>query len=943
MSIEGIGKGVVDDLSALIEEQLPEFVQSDHTTFTTFLYAYYEFLEREGNALEVGRTLNIRNDIDRTVDEFVEYFKRNYLVDIPDNILADKRLFLKHVKDFYQAKGTSKSIILLFRLLFNEEVEIYYPKNDMLRVSDGNYSTDIIINLKEVTGPVADSIGGSIVQENNRDDPNINRATALIENFVSFAVANETIHQFTITENTRIGEFIAGQTVTIATESGDVTGVVDEIITGYNVAFGGAYYNSSDSLTTVNLQPKIEKEDDSGYILTEDNNIIVSEEIGSSAQFDITGTSRGGIDKYYIDNPGTGYEVGDELTYTETNLGTNASAKVSRVAGAIRLENGSDFLLQEDGGKILDDSDTTGAIYDIDIIDEGINYSSLPIVSVSSESGSGATIYAGSTNIGRVTGISRTNLGTGYFQPPLVVPIYNIRVTDTTGSFSEGETIRTKPFRVLLENDDEIVLESGDRMLSEDDYFVTGTILSIDTDRSLIKAQPTSSIRPPEERVGTKYRAYGVTSGAEANVAEFSAADIRPTIGTVSRSEGVLFGADGRISESSKNIQDSFYYQDFSYVIKVGQSINIWRDAVKRILHPVGLALFGEVSVRTSVRANVYGGSTARLNAASPQFRPIEIAIEKLLDCIATPRFQKIELEIFTETAKATLFPTRLLLEDGTGILLEDSNETMTNKGKNYLRGEEHYIGTEPGAVIPKLQYPMFTTPMSNIDATIQMLKDVTLFLREGSAAFDNSVNIPDSPNNETADGNQANRAKATPDVILLLQTFEQYINDLTVGHSTTKVLEIYKEIANVAQAVQNAVVLLLPTIESNDTLEVLTTSKMNLIINSVLHDRYLTESFGSAKLGPTGYSFERFKFLYPPYTSGTRSIDRGGQIYRDTYDSSVLTENYTGSNTSNDDYWDTYSNFQIKHIQDLQLEDLVDYPGRKTNFTFDSEIFLRD
>jgi hypothetical protein len=940
---DNISAGVVDKLSAMVNEQLPEFVQSDHSTFVTFLEAYYEYLEQENKALEVSRTINLRNDIDRTVDEFVTYFKKNYLIDIPDNILADKRLFLKHVKDFYQAKGTSKSVILLFRMLFNEEVELYYPKNDMLRVSDGQFSTDTIINLKQVTGPTADTIGNQIVQENNPFDPDINRATALVENVLSFAVANEFIHQFTLTDNTQIGTFVAGQTVTISTSEGLVTGVVDEIITGYEVAFPGAYYTSGDTLITSNLQPAIEKEDESGNILTEGGDTLVQEPIGSSAQFDITATGRGGIDKYYIVDQGSGYQVGDELTYSETNLGTNSQARVSRVAGAILMENGSDFITNENGTKILDESDSAGNIYDIQIIDEGVNYASLPLVDVDSDTGSGAKILAGSTGIGRVTGVSRTNLGTGYAQAPLVVPIYNIIVGESAIPWANGETIRTKPFRVLLENSDEIVLESGDRMLSEDDTFVTGQILSIDNDRNLIKAVPTSAIPPPEERIGTKYRAYGVASGAEAPVREFSAADIRPTIGTVSRSEGVLFGANGRISESSKSIQDSFYYQDFSYVIKVGQSINVWRDAVKRILHPVGLALFGEVSVRTSVKARVYGGSSIKLNSLDTRFRELKQIIETTLDCVAVPQMQKLELEIFTETAKATLFPTRLLTEDGYGILLEDSFEVNSNKGKNYLRGEENYVGTEPGAVIPKLQYPSFSTPMANIDATMQFLKDVTLFLREGSAAFDNSVNVPASPDNATADGNQSGRTDATPDVTILLQTFEEYINDLTVGHSTTRVLEIYKEIANIAQSIENTVVLLLPTIESDDDLKVLTSSKTHLIINSVLQDRYLTESFGSARLGPTGYSFERFKFLYPPYTSGTRTIDRGGQIYRSAYDSSVLTDNYTGSNTSNDDYWDTYSNFQIKHIEDLKLEDLVDYPGRKTNFTFDSEIILRD
>ena len=115
-------------ISSIISEQLLEFVQSDHPTFITFLDAYYEFLEQHGEAVEVTRNSRIYNDIDLTVDAFVDYFKKNFLVDIPDNIINDKRTLLKNIKDFYQSKGTDKSIILLFRMLFNEEVSIYYLK-----------------------------------------------------------------------------------------------------------------------------------------------------------------------------------------------------------------------------------------------------------------------------------------------------------------------------------------------------------------------------------------------------------------------------------------------------------------------------------------------------------------------------------------------------------------------------------------------------------------------------------------------------------------------------------------------------------------------------------------------------------------------------------------------------------------------------------------------
>ena len=55
------------------------------------------------------------------------------------------------------------------------------------------------------------------------------------------------------------------------------------------------------------------------------------------------------------------------------------------------------------------------------------------------------------------------------------------------------------------------------------------------------------------------------------------------------------------ISESSKKIQDSLYYQDYSYVVKVSESINKWRDALKRAVHPSGFYVTGEVNIATQL------------------------------------------------------------------------------------------------------------------------------------------------------------------------------------------------------------------------------------------------------------------------------------------------------------------------------------------------------
>jgi len=56
---------------------------------------------------------------------------------------------------------------------------------------------------------------------------------------------------------------------------------------------------------------------------------------------------------------------------------------------------------------------------------------------------------------------------------------------------------------------------------------------------------------------------------------------------------GYFLNDDGKIS-NAKFIQDSFFYQQFSYVIKVEQSLESYKSLVQELLHPAGLLLFGE-------------------------------------------------------------------------------------------------------------------------------------------------------------------------------------------------------------------------------------------------------------------------------------------------------------------------------------------------------------
>jgi hypothetical protein len=97
-------------------------------------------------------------DVDETIEKCIDSLKRELLPDIPDRLYlesdnlvtsrqVDVRKLIKFIKQFYNSKGAEKSIQFLFRILFDSDVKIYYPKTDMLRISDGKWSADFVIRV----------------------------------------------------------------------------------------------------------------------------------------------------------------------------------------------------------------------------------------------------------------------------------------------------------------------------------------------------------------------------------------------------------------------------------------------------------------------------------------------------------------------------------------------------------------------------------------------------------------------------------------------------------------------------------------------------------------------------------------------------------------------------------------------------------------------------
>lgn len=153
----------------LIEFQLPEFIKSDYPKFVEFVSAYYEFLETSNDPSMIPYNLENYKNIDeipifvleKIKNEVMKDFRIDLTKDLETNTELNERHIVKNIKEFYDSKGTENSIKFLFRILFDTEISIYYPRNDLFKPSASIYSIQNILKI---------NIPNSVYQQCSGDD-----------------------------------------------------------------------------------------------------------------------------------------------------------------------------------------------------------------------------------------------------------------------------------------------------------------------------------------------------------------------------------------------------------------------------------------------------------------------------------------------------------------------------------------------------------------------------------------------------------------------------------------------------------------------------------------------------------------------------------------------------------------------------------------------------
>lgn len=136
------------NIAPLVKHQFPDFYREEGDNFVQFIAAYYEWMDEQG-PIKKSRNLIETSDIDGVSEEYIDFFFSKYMNGIPKNVLSNKALLEKHILDVYRSKGSIEGLKLLFRLLYNLEIEVFIPQDDVLMLSDGKWSRKQYIEVEE--------------------------------------------------------------------------------------------------------------------------------------------------------------------------------------------------------------------------------------------------------------------------------------------------------------------------------------------------------------------------------------------------------------------------------------------------------------------------------------------------------------------------------------------------------------------------------------------------------------------------------------------------------------------------------------------------------------------------------------------------------------------------------------------------------------------------
>jgi hypothetical protein len=643
-------------------------------------------------------------DVDFTLDILFDEIKKDYFKNYPNfaELGIDEKLVIKKIKEINSLKGTTEANKVFFNAFFNTTAETDFPNQKILKCSDGQWEYDTIMRIiTSDSSRFSNCIGQKIYSVDSFGNE---ISSAYISSVVNLIRSNNIVTEIKLEKYKIVGDFEQSSQVFCIDPVNDalLTGEIKNIVKNVNIENKGSSYTLDD------------------YFQIE--NIGLDEATAS-----IFNIGFGKVDQAIIVEGGKDYEIGDELSFDETYTnGSGAEGRVLIVGGSIILEDSTEYspnkLLLAGSDEVIIEPftftnlgvpDEAGEITKVLLSNKGNGYTSLPIITVGTvdnpTNGTGAKIIAASINeprIGEIQNVKVINHGLDFSSVPSVTLYKKFLIKIIAGNVLSNDTLTSHTGTIVSYNSSLNLLT-----LNSDDTFNVGDIIT-------------------------------TNSGAQLYIYVDNSASITSALGSVAQTSGKFISERSKISSDYVKIQDSYFYQDFSYQIKTSESINNWRNLLKLTIHPSGWNVFGAVVLEEFV-SNSISDKILLKSTFSP------IILGKVFGRRLGTVYQGI---LNTDPNLGRNTPTQLrydfiLSESGENIVYEDFGKILFEKPKRELTLHSHvqinpyntpklYTKRKPNSLA---NLPIYAFSIPQINDTERLSKNARTMFRtvSGSSVVD--------------------------------------------------------------------------------------------------------------------------------------------------------------------------------------------------------------
>ena len=338
-------------ISTILSDNVPLYIKENYTDFHYLIKKLYTWLETDNNPLSVLGSFAQSNEPNREVDYYIDTILQELGWNFNKSLKIKKRFLIHTLRDFYLSRGSENSVNFLFKIFFDSEIEINYPRERLFLLSSTPYITNYyVITTATKYNTQLYKTAIELSKSNNFILKGRKSLSSVLANSLEQININGT-NYLKITINDNLNNFYPNEVIDIVFN--------EDVSVSENILI---------CPTIIITNP--------GHGYKKGDKIII-DGLDISGLLKIKSVTTGKIDGIEIINGGHGYEINDSILSDKDITGYGFYATVKSVSNE-------------------------GSITSIEIWNAGYNYTNIQNLIIKSKNGIGAVLKSSSSDIGGI-------------------------------------------------------------------------------------------------------------------------------------------------------------------------------------------------------------------------------------------------------------------------------------------------------------------------------------------------------------------------------------------------------------------------------------------------------------------------------------------------------------------------------------------------------------